>query len=110
MCWKVQPDDPFEITSLESQAVTDLRSSIITNTSVELLDDCYEGLGLNVTLEEVSSMLLLRRHQGLSLCLHFSKLPLQLTLLTPRLFDSMFSSVIRIQRERADLYCMQKQR
>jgi hypothetical protein len=56
MCWKVQPEFPFEISSvLESLVVTELRSSIVTNTSVELLEDCYKGLALNVTLEEVST-------------------------------------------------------
>jgi hypothetical protein len=56
MCWKVQPDFPFEITSLEQhEVVKDLLSSIATNTSAELLEDCCDGLRLNVTLEEVSS-------------------------------------------------------
>lgn len=52
MCWKVEPEAPFPVPSFDN--VDELQSPLIKNSTVELLDECYEGTGMNVTLVEVS--------------------------------------------------------
>jgi hypothetical protein len=75
ICWQVTPNSTFDIPS--SDAAAGVRLALLeSNANVELMDRCYQGLELNVTLEEVSkqSLKVDSTQQSLSYVLSFARI------------------------------------
>lgn len=58
MCWQVKPESPLELpASFDPGTVNQVRLDLLEDSFIlDLMDECYVGLSLTITVEEVSGI------------------------------------------------------